>query len=204
MLSAKTLPRWPHRFRVRYPGGCLEFSTHPDAIGIGVYRLAHGTTHVFLGSLIRGALSTPPGLTDIGIEVFNAVVGATWAGNPVPEPYAVEVIEGPCRPFRFLLIQDGVKSVAESPDDLDWAGINDCAGFTVAIGADHEVLATIAEVQPIKADVEAWRVTSVMDGNNRLVGGYETPGPFVRSRLTAIWRAGWLFDTPPCLTIREG
>jgi len=207
-LTALNMVRYRHTFRITTPEGeSYTVSTIPDGVGIGVYQRLSPGINRFLGSLMRsnGDVQAPPGTINPALSCIRLVtVSHVWQGCVLPPCYTLEVLEGPDLMLKFLLIQNGVKSVADIPSQLNWDSIDDCAGFSVAIGKDenHEILGTVAEVAPMQPYENGWRITSLVDGNDRLVGGYETPAGFVKNRLTTIWRAGWFFTGTPLPTMR--
>lgn len=100
--------------------------------------------------------------------------------------------------IRFLLIQSEIVDVAIRPDTLQYQFVDNISGFQVAIGCIDEagkpkIMAVVAEVCPMTG-VTAWRVSSELDGSNRLIGITCPVKYFVRGRLKIMWQKGLFSD----------
>jgi hypothetical protein len=91
----------------------------------------------------------------------------------------------------FLLIQGEIIGVADQPHKLNYADLDRANNFQVAIGCVNEfgkpeIIGIVAEGYPVPGCF-TWRVSSELDGYNRLVGGGDTIGEWIRYRLQTYW-----------------
>lgn len=109
----------------------------------------------------------------------------------------------------FLLIQGKVVDVADRPDKLAYSLINGSNDFQVAIGCvnefgEQEVVDIVAHAHPTP-DCVYWRVSSYLDGYNRMVGITGSMAEFVQGRLCIYLRQGRFHDLcclPQPVTVR--
>ena len=99
---------------------------------------------------------------------------------------------------RFLLIQEGIVDCAPRPDTLAYAYIDDTSDFQVAIGCvnehdEREIIGIVAEAHPVEG-AKTWRVSSELDGCNRMVGIAGLMKDFVKKRLRVYWHKGRFSD----------
>lgn len=112
---------------------------------------------------------------------------------------------------QFLLIQDGLVDHSDRPDNLMFSLVDPYAGFKVVVGCvnefkEREVVGAVAEVAPVEG-CNTWRVSSIMDGYNRLVGAAGSPASFVRVRLGVMYQNGDFEDLcrlPSPVTVLPG
>jgi hypothetical protein len=98
----------------------------------------------------------------------------------------------------FLLIQGEIVDYAPRPDTLVYSFIDDVSGFRVAIGCvnehgEREIIGIIAEAHPVEG-AKRWRVSSELDGYNRMVGIVDRMKDFIRGRLRVYWQQGRFSD----------
>ncbi len=91
---------------------------------------------------------------------------------------------------HFLLIQGGeVVDSATKPERLAFSFIDETVNFNVAIGCinefgKQEVVGIVAGAYPTTDSAcHCWRVTSFIDGADRLIGATGRISSFLRSRL---------------------
>lgn len=109
----------------------------------------------------------------------------------------------------YLLIQGGkVKDHAIRPECLETTWIDQYAGFKVAIGCqigsgEREIVGIIADVAPL-LNSSCWRISSVQDGQYRLINSGPFPASLVKTRLRVLCEQGRFEDLanlPPCVVI---
>ncbi len=99
---------------------------------------------------------------------------------------------------RFLLVQeDKIVDTASEPNKLFYSIIDGTTVFDVAIGCINEfgkpeVIRVIASAFPI-GDATCLRITSLVDGPNRMVGFTTSMTQLIRMRLNTYFARG-LFD----------
>lgn len=99
----------------------------------------------------------------------------------------------------FLLIQDGkMRDHAICPQYLSTNRIDQYAGFKVAIGCqigsgEQEVVGVIADVAPLSGST-CWRISSIQDGQYRLINSGTPPALLVKTRLRVMYEQGWFDD----------
>jgi len=99
----------------------------------------------------------------------------------------------------FLLIQEGaVRDVTDSPFRLKYELINASQSWEVYMGhinefGDREISGKVAHVYPCEG-CRTWRVSSSMDGYNRLVGPLTSPTVYVKQRLTTLYKRDRFYD----------
>lgn len=99
--------------------------------------------------------------------------------------------------LQFLLTQGNkVLDCADRPEQLSLDGLDQYAGFKIAIGYRHDATPTIigiaADVAPLAGCV-TWRITSNQDGQYRLINSSGCPARLVKRRLRVMFQHGW-FD----------
>lgn len=114
--------------------------------------------------------------------------------------------------LKFLLLQDNtVFDSADEPGQLSLWGIEPFAGFKIVLGyidegGEKEILGIAADVAPI-GDCVTWRISSVQDGQHRLINSAGCPGRLARRRLHVMFTQGWfdnLCQLPMPVTIVPG
>jgi hypothetical protein len=108
----------------------------------------------------------------------------------------------------FLLVQGKkVHGVSKWPMNLPFGGLNHKMPWEVAIGTvnehgEHEVVGKIAEAFPGLG--ACWRISSPIDGTDRLVGAVGTIAGQIHQRLRTVYGTGGyddLCNLPPIITI---
>ena len=94
--------------------------------------------------------------------------------------------------IRFLLIQEEVVDVSVRPDTLAYYFIDTESDFEVAIGCINEfdkpeIVGIIGEVRPMKG-CAVWRISSRLDGYNRMIGITGTMATLLHTRLGTMFR----------------
>lgn len=115
----------------------------------------------------------------------------------------------PVSDIRFLLVQGEVVDVSVQPDTLVYCFIDDENDFEVAVGCINEfgkpeIVGIVGEVCPME-DCTVWRISSALDGYNRMVGIVGCMADLIRNRLGTMFRQGQfsdLCDLPQPVTIR--
>ncbi len=108
----------------------------------------------------------------------------------------------------FLLIQGEIIDVCERPDKLNFAFVDTVSDFKVAIACtnefgEREVIGIVAEARPMLGCM-AWRVSSKIDGQRRLVGSVDGMKDLLRKRLQTYWQLHLFPDLcklPPLILI---
>ncbi len=111
----------------------------------------------------------------------------------------------------FLLVQgDTVLAVCDRPTILPFGVVDLSKPWKVMVGAINEfkrpeIIGTAAEAYPsTDAKKNCWRITSPIDGNNRLIGSADTMAGIIRNRLGVLYGNGCYEDVlalPPRVTI---
>lgn len=99
---------------------------------------------------------------------------------------------------RFLLIQGEIVDVSVRPDTLNYIFVDDVSGFQVAVGCVNEfgkpeIIGIIAEMHPC-VNARVYRISSEIDGYNRLVGITDRMKTIIQNRLGVYWRSGKFAD----------
>jgi len=110
---------------------------------------------------------------------------------------------------RFLLIQGEVVDTSARPGYLTFSFIDDSSDFQVAIGCINEfgkpeVVGIVGEAYPMPGCIR-WRISSLLDEYNRMVGITGRMADLLRGRLDVYWRQGQFSDLcnlPQPVTIR--
>jgi hypothetical protein len=112
---------------------------------------------------------------------------------------------------RFILIQEGIVDIANSPAALAFSFLDVFAPFKVAIGCVNEfnkaeIVGIVAEGRPTES-CNVWYISSELDGLNRMVGITGRMSDFVRGRLCNYYQSGKFSDLcnlPQMVTINGG
>ena len=89
--------------------------------------------------------------------------------------------------MQFILIQDGVLDVADTPAELLYSLCTDEKDWSVYVGKDHKIIAEVAKVNKCAGYI-SWSVTSDQDGYERGVGALHTAAEYVKRRLDVLYR----------------
>jgi len=99
---------------------------------------------------------------------------------------------------KFLLIQGGVLSTADTPDALDYDLCDASKTWEVFLGhvnefGDREISGCVARVHPC-LDCRTWRISSDQDGYARLVGAIGSPDYIIAQRLMTLYWSDRFYD----------